>query len=396
MSWAVAVCIDPTCVMAARERQRDKQQGVVTRRLSWPAVVLAGGVLLSLAANLAQAQSTAWGRIVAAVPPGAFLVAVSMIERRAARRPRCRCRLPGTRRRTAGTRRCWRRRGGPPPSTRTSTGSRSPATRSVPALGCPTRLPPSCCASSAPARASRRQSPAPPDPGCLPAPAGTLVHRRQAGCRRGVPAREYRAGGTRSVARSAARQAPRRRGSLPGRARRPRPAGTRPPGPRTARRRGGPPARCPGQRPGTVSRISRPFSRIREPAAMPHRQLIRTPIRVPADSGAPFSSGRAGHGDNKPSCALPDSYKRKAYKTIIRGPPQMRDVRQFLPSCPWPCIRSLTSTHPLVRARMLVPSRPREAVWPGEDRRARWLAVSEGRCGKGGRRGGKGARADSN
>jgi hypothetical protein len=77
MSWAVAVCIDLTCVMAARERQRDKQQGAVTRRLSWPTAVLAGGILLSLAANLAQAQ-----------PPAAFLVAVSMIERRAARRPR--------------------------------------------------------------------------------------------------------------------------------------------------------------------------------------------------------------------------------------------------------------------------------------------------------------------
>ena len=88
MSWAVAVCVDLTCVMVARERQRDKQQGVVTRRVSWPAVVLAGGVLLSLAANLAQAQPTAWGRVVAAVPPVAFLVAVSMIERRAARRPR--------------------------------------------------------------------------------------------------------------------------------------------------------------------------------------------------------------------------------------------------------------------------------------------------------------------
>ena len=43
MSWAVAVCIDLTCVMAARERQRDKQQGVVTRRLSWPTAVLAAG-----------------------------------------------------------------------------------------------------------------------------------------------------------------------------------------------------------------------------------------------------------------------------------------------------------------------------------------------------------------
>ena len=49
-------------------------------------MVLAGGVLLSLAANLAQAQPTAWGRVVAAVPSGAFLVAVSMIERRATRR----------------------------------------------------------------------------------------------------------------------------------------------------------------------------------------------------------------------------------------------------------------------------------------------------------------------
>jgi hypothetical protein len=87
MSWAIAVCIDLTCVMAARERQRDKQHAIGARRLSWPTVVLAGGVGLSLAANLAQAQPTAWDRVVAAVPPGAFLVAVSMIERRAARRP---------------------------------------------------------------------------------------------------------------------------------------------------------------------------------------------------------------------------------------------------------------------------------------------------------------------
>jgi Protein of unknown function (DUF2637) len=85
MSWAIAVCIDLTCVMAARERQRDKQHAIPARRLSWPTIVLAGGVGLSLAANLAQAQPTAWGRVMAAVPPGAFLIAVSMIERRAAR-----------------------------------------------------------------------------------------------------------------------------------------------------------------------------------------------------------------------------------------------------------------------------------------------------------------------
>jgi hypothetical protein len=82
MSWAVAVCIDLTCVMAARERQRDKRTGRAHRRLSWPTVVLAGGVLLSLAANLAQAQPDAWGWLTAATPAVAFLVAVSMLERR--------------------------------------------------------------------------------------------------------------------------------------------------------------------------------------------------------------------------------------------------------------------------------------------------------------------------
>jgi hypothetical protein len=94
MAWAVAVCIDLTCVMAARERQRDRRLGN-TRRLSWPTLVLAGGVLLSLAANLAQAQPTTWGRIAAATPSGAFLVAVSMLERRA-NRPETHPAVPAT------------------------------------------------------------------------------------------------------------------------------------------------------------------------------------------------------------------------------------------------------------------------------------------------------------
>jgi hypothetical protein len=88
MAWAIAVCIDLTCVMAARERQRDKRTRRTTRGISWPALVLAGGVLLSLAANLAQAEPTMWGWLTAATPAGAFLVAVSMLERRStARRP---------------------------------------------------------------------------------------------------------------------------------------------------------------------------------------------------------------------------------------------------------------------------------------------------------------------
>jgi hypothetical protein len=86
MSWAIAVCIDLTCVMAARERQHDKRTARAAGRLSWPVLVLAAGVLLSLAANLDQAQPDPWGRITAATPAAAFLVAVSMLERRAAAR----------------------------------------------------------------------------------------------------------------------------------------------------------------------------------------------------------------------------------------------------------------------------------------------------------------------
>ncbi|WP_055481265.1 DUF2637 domain-containing protein [Sphaerimonospora mesophila] len=83
-SWAVAVCIDLMCVMAAREIQRDKRTGRRRRGLiSWPSLVLAGGIVLTLAANLAEADPSAWGWIVAATPAGAFLIAMSMLERRA-------------------------------------------------------------------------------------------------------------------------------------------------------------------------------------------------------------------------------------------------------------------------------------------------------------------------
>ncbi|GAA3127332.1 DUF2637 domain-containing protein [Nonomuraea salmonea] len=85
MSWAVAVCIDLTCVMAARERQRDKKTSRTRRGpISWPVLVLTGGIALSLAANLAQADPTVWGWITAATPAAAFLIAISMLERRAA------------------------------------------------------------------------------------------------------------------------------------------------------------------------------------------------------------------------------------------------------------------------------------------------------------------------
>lgn len=84
MAWAIAVCVDLTCVMAARERQCDKKTGRERSGwISWPTLVLVGGIALSLAANLAQAEPSAWGWITAATPAGAFLIAVSMLERRA-------------------------------------------------------------------------------------------------------------------------------------------------------------------------------------------------------------------------------------------------------------------------------------------------------------------------
>lgn len=86
-SWAVAVCIDLMCVMAARELQRDKRTGRRQHGLiSWPALVLTGGIVLTLAANLATAHPSVWGWIIAATPAVAFLVAVSMLERRASHR----------------------------------------------------------------------------------------------------------------------------------------------------------------------------------------------------------------------------------------------------------------------------------------------------------------------
>jgi Protein of unknown function (DUF2637) len=56
MSWAIAVCIDLTCVMAARERQRDQRTGRAASRLTWPMPVPGGCILLRLAAIIDQAQ----------------------------------------------------------------------------------------------------------------------------------------------------------------------------------------------------------------------------------------------------------------------------------------------------------------------------------------------------
>lgn len=83
MADAIAVCIDLMCVMAVRERKRDQRLGRRCGRVTWPTVVLTMGICLTIAANLASAQPTPWGWVVAATPAGTFLIAVSMLERRA-------------------------------------------------------------------------------------------------------------------------------------------------------------------------------------------------------------------------------------------------------------------------------------------------------------------------
>jgi hypothetical protein len=84
LAYTTAGCVDAIVAMAARERQRDKR----TRRrrqwgvTSWPVVVLCAGVTLTLAGNLAMAEHSPWGWVMAGVPAVALLLAISMIERR--------------------------------------------------------------------------------------------------------------------------------------------------------------------------------------------------------------------------------------------------------------------------------------------------------------------------
>jgi hypothetical protein len=82
---AVAVCVDLLCTLGAEERQRDKRVGRTRPRgwVTWPTLVLALGISLTLAANLATADPGMWGHIIAAIPSVAMLVALSLLERRA-------------------------------------------------------------------------------------------------------------------------------------------------------------------------------------------------------------------------------------------------------------------------------------------------------------------------
>ncbi len=159
------------------------------------------------------------------------------------------------------------------PSTRAPTGSRLPATRCAPGSASRTRLPPSCRASSARARACRREPPEPPDPASLAAPAGA-TRSAERGPAASVALLDRHREGVATYRDGLAEV----------------PAGPQPARPAGA---GLPAAGAEGLRPGspgegTVSGNGRPFTGIREPAALPCRQLIRQLIGVPVNSGVPF------------------------------------------------------------------------------------------------------------
>lgn len=82
---AIAVSVDLGVYMAARERQRDARIGRKRKGwASWPTLVMCAGIALTLAGNVAGAQIDAWGFIVALVPGAFLLLAISLMERRAA------------------------------------------------------------------------------------------------------------------------------------------------------------------------------------------------------------------------------------------------------------------------------------------------------------------------
>lgn len=84
VQYATAGCVDLLCIIGAEERQRDKRIGRerIGKWVSWPTLVLVIGIALTLAANLATADRRILGYFVAALPAGALLLAVSVLERR--------------------------------------------------------------------------------------------------------------------------------------------------------------------------------------------------------------------------------------------------------------------------------------------------------------------------
>lgn len=78
-AWATAVSIEAMSIAAGLEIRRSH---ATSRSARFPTVALAGGIAVSLAAQVAQAQRSPWGWIVAAMPAVAFLTVLKFALRR--------------------------------------------------------------------------------------------------------------------------------------------------------------------------------------------------------------------------------------------------------------------------------------------------------------------------
>lgn len=81
LAWAVAACIETSAVSAGLEVRRRRRVGA---RTAFPLTVLLAATVLQLAAQVAQAEQTPWGVILAAVPAVTFLTLVKLTVARPA------------------------------------------------------------------------------------------------------------------------------------------------------------------------------------------------------------------------------------------------------------------------------------------------------------------------
>ncbi|MFJ9787079.1 DUF2637 domain-containing protein [Amycolatopsis sp. NPDC101161] len=82
IAWADAVVIEGIVLVAGFEIQRDHRAGG-TRKLTFPVAVLVAGFGVQMAAQVALAEPTPAGWLVAAMPALGFLVVVKLLMRRA-------------------------------------------------------------------------------------------------------------------------------------------------------------------------------------------------------------------------------------------------------------------------------------------------------------------------
>jgi len=81
LAWADAVVIEGLAIVAAFEIHRDRQTGR-RGRVSLPVVVLVSGFGVQMAAQVAEAEPTAPGWLLAAMPALGFLTVVKLLMRR--------------------------------------------------------------------------------------------------------------------------------------------------------------------------------------------------------------------------------------------------------------------------------------------------------------------------